>query len=649
MKRIQFIFAFFLAVTVMNAQKPTDVLLTIDGEPVYVGEFERVYNKNLDLVKDESQKTIDGYLDLFIDYKLKVAEARNQNLDERRMYNLEYKKYRNQLSRNYLNETRLIDGMVEEAYERGKEQINANHILIQVGYDAPPKDTLAAYNKIKNIRDKAIAGEDFVSLAKEYSEEPGAKERGGDLGYFTVFSMVYPFETMAYNTPVGEISDIVRTSFGYHIIKVNDRRNREQQLVVSHIMITDKKNDDTFDAEKRIKEISQMVRQGSDFADLAKQFSDDKNSGKIGGRLKPFTKGQLRSEIFENTAYNLNNIGDVSAPIKSDFGWHIIKLEDRVAPRTFEEQKEDLYNKIKNGDRSKTVSTQVLQDIIDKYGIERYDYLDFFQEYVSDDLMKRSWKITDTLKGDRNKVVFKIGDKNLTYFDFADYIERRQRFIKKKPTKKEVLEEIGSDFEGVELKKYLVDQLEIENPEFAAVLGEYRDGLLIFDVMNKNVWLKAKNDSIGLKDYYNKVSSDYTWGERINAEILSGSDQSKIQQAKAMLQTGKNAEDIKSALNTNGKVNIIISTGLYEKDDAVLPEGLNFKTGVSNVLANGKTYSVVRINEVLAPAAKTFDEVKGRIMSEYQNQIEEEWIASLRTKYDVAINKKVLKKLKKRY
>lgn len=649
MKKTTFIFAFFLIVATAFAQKPTDVLMTIEGEPILVNEFERVYKKNLELVKDESQKTIDGYLDLFIDYKLKVAEAYAQNLDEDKAYKREFTKYRDQLARNYVNETRLFEGIAEEAYNRGKEQINANHILIKVGYDALPQDTLKAYNKIKSLRERALAGEDFIALAKQNSEEPGAKERGGDLGYFTVFSMVYPFENMAYNTPVGEISDIVRTNFGYHVLKVNDRRIRESPIVVSHIMITEKKDDPSFNPEERINELYKMLQQGSNFEELAKQFSDDKNSAKLGGKLKAFSRGQLRSDSFENSAYNLQNPGDLSKPIKTRFGWHVLKLEEKMKERSFEEKKEDLYRKIKKGDRSKVISTQVTQDIIKKYGIKRYEYLDFFDEYASDEITKSKWKITDTLTGDRNKVVFTIGNKDIYYDEFAEYIYYRQRFAEKKPTKRDYIENMYNEFESIEIKEYLNEQLESENPEFGAIIGEYRDGLLIFDVMKKNIWQKAKRDTLGLERFYQTVASNYSWDERIDAEILSGGDSAKIQEAKAMLEAGKTAEAIKAALNTNDKVHIIISSGRYEKNDATLPEGLAFQKGVSDVLSNGETYSVVNIKEVLPPSTKTFEEVKGRVMSEYQNQIENDWINSLQAKYKVDVDKRTLKKLKKRY
>lgn len=238
------------------SQKKNDVLLTINNDPVYVSEFKRVYKKNLDLVKDESQKTVDGYLKLFIDYKLKIAEAYEQELHKQPSYIEEFEKYEEQLSRNYIYDTKVADELVVEAYERSLEEIEASHLLIGVNYNASPQDTLKAYNTIKKLRERAVAGEDFTELVKKNSTEPRARDRGGYLGYFTAFAMVYPFENAAYNTPVGEISEIVRTQFGYHIVKVTDRRPKGKEISVSHIMVTEKDDDSrTFKPEERIQEI----------------------------------------------------------------------------------------------------------------------------------------------------------------------------------------------------------------------------------------------------------------------------------------------------------------------------------------------------------------------------------------------------------
>jgi peptidyl-prolyl cis-trans isomerase SurA len=637
----------FLSATTVFSQNKKEVLMTIDGKPVYANEFKRVYLKNLDLVQDESQKDIDGYLQLFIDYKLKIAEAETQGLDKESTYKSEYSKYRDQLSRNYLFEDKVTEELAKEAYERGKEDINASHILIRVDYESVPQDTLAAYNKIKSIRDRAVKGEDFAQLAKTYSEEPGAKETGGNLGYFTVFNMVYPFENAAYNTKVGEISKIVRTTFGYHILKVNDRRSKMPKIAVSHIMISDKKGARTFNPEERINELYTMLKQGESFESLAKQFSDDKNSAVKGGKLNAFTKGDLRAPEFENAAYELKNIGDISKPVKTDFGWHIIRLDEKLPEESFEQQKESLEKRVTEGDRSKIVTNAINNKIKEKYGFKKGEsFLPYFDTYVTDDVLKRKW-IMNPIPNDMEKTLFTIGDKKLGYTDFAKFIAGRQKTTRPYKQKEALLVDLYDEFETENLKDYFKEHLEDENEDYAAILTEYRDGLLIFDVMNKNIWQKAKNDSLGLQEYYNKTKQDYQWKQRVDAEIYSATSEMLAQQIQKMLAEGKTAEEIKTALNTDDKVNVLITPGLFEVDQRELPEGLEIKEGVSKVYPNNDSFEVVNIKAILAPGEKSLDEVKGKVLSNYQNDIEAKWMQELHSKYKVEVDKKALKHLKK--
>ncbi len=637
----------FLSATTVFSQNKKEVLMTIDGKPVYANEFKRVYLKNLDLVQDESQKDIDGYLQLFIDYKLKIAEAETQGLDKESTYKSEYSKYRDQLSRNYLFEDKVTEELAKEAYERGKEDVNASHILIRVDYESVPQDTLAAYNKIKSIRDRAVKGEDFAQLAKTYSEEPGAKETGGNLGYFTVFNMVYPFENAAYNTKVGEISKIVRTTFGYHILKVNDRRSKMPKIAVSHIMISDKKGARTFNPEERINELYTMLKQGESFESLAKQFSDDKNSAIKDGKLKAFTKGELRAPEFENAAYELKNIGDISKPVKTDFGWHIIRLDEKLPEESFEQQKESLEKRVTEGDRSKIVTNAINNKIKEKYGFKKGEsFLPYFDTYVTDDVLKRKW-IMNPIPNDMEKTLFTIGDKKLGYTDFAKFIAGRQKTTRPYKQKEALLVDLYDEFETENLKDYFKEHLEDENEDYAAILTEYRDGLLIFDVMNKNIWQKAKNDSLGLQEYYNKTKQDYQWKQRVDAEIYSTTSEMLAQQIQKMLAEGKTAEEIKTALNTDDKVNVLITPGLFEVDQRELPEGLEIKEGVSKVYPNNDSFEVVNIKAILAPGEKSLDEVKGKVLSNYQNDIEAKWMQELHSKYKVEVDKKALKHLKK--
>lgn len=636
-----------LGTTTVFSQNKKEVLMTIDGKPVYANEFTRVYKKNLDLVQDEAQKDIDGYMDLFIDYKLKIAEAEAQDLDKESAYKNEFSKYRDQLSRNYLFEDKVTEELAKEAYERGKVDISASHILIRVDYESVPQDTLAAYNKLKSIRERALKGEDFAQLAKIFSEEPGAKESGGNLGYFSVFSMVYPFENAAYNTKVGEISKIIRTSFGYHIVKVTDRRAKLPKIAVSHIMISDKKGARTFNPEERINELYTLLKQGESFESLAKQFSDDKNSAVKGGKLNPFTKGDLRAAEFENAAYELKNVGDMSKPIKTDFGWHIIRLDEKLPAESFDQQKESLEKKVTEGDRSKIVTTAINNKIKEKYGFKKGEsFLPYFDTYVDNEVLKRKWVMTP-IPTNEEKTLFTIGDKKLGYTDFANFISARQKTTRPYKQKEALLVDLYDEFETENLKDYFKEHLEDENPDYAAILSEYRDGLLIFDVMNKNIWQKAKNDSIGLQAFYNKTKQDYQWKQRVDAEIYSATSEVFAQQIQKMLAEGKTAEEIKTAINTNEKVNVIITPGLFEVGQHELPNNFEIKEGVSNVYANNGSFVVVSVKQIMAPGEKSLDDVLGKVLSNYQNDIEVRWMQELRSKYKVEVDKKTLKRVKK--
>tara|TARA_B110000503_G_scaffold141667_1_gene235868 strand:- start:266 stop:2251 length:1986 start_codon:yes stop_codon:yes gene_type:complete len=636
-----------LFINLSFSQNKKDVLLTIDGKPVYTSEFKRVYNKNLDLVKDESQKSVEGYLDLFIDYKIKVAEAYAQNLDKDETYISEFNQYRDQLSRNYILENKVTSELSLEAYERSLEEINANHILVLSKYEDIPQDTLKAYNKIKAIYDRAKAGEDFVALAKENSEEPNADKGGGQLGYFTAFAMLYPFETAAYNTQVGGVSEIVRTQYGYHIIKVNDRRKRGSQITTSHIMLSDKGSNRTFVPADRIIELYALLQQGEDFAKLAEQYSDDKNSAKNGGQLQKFRKGELRAPKFEEAAFSLENAGDYSKPVKSQFGWHIIQLNEKHSIPTYEEERESLEKKVKNGVRSKIVTSALNDQIKDKYGyVEVTNYVPFFNIYVSDDILKKKWEY-DTIGNAQDRVIFTIGKKEIRFSDFAKFIVSRQKQQFTATEKSYVLADFYYEFESLELKNYFRDNLEFENVQYASTIREYRNGLLIFDLMNKNIWMKAKNDTIGLQNFYETVKENYTWDDRVDAVIVTTTTEDAALVARNLMLNDKTSEEIKGVLNVDDQINVIISEGVFEKGQRELPGNFEVKVGVSEPYSNKDGFTIVSVNKVIPTDIKPLGTVKGKVMSDYQNDLESKWMMRLRDMYKVKIHKKALKRVKK--
>ncbi|MCB0457980.1 MAG: peptidylprolyl isomerase [Flavobacteriaceae bacterium] len=646
MKKLSILSIIALLLTIGTyAQKTGDVLMTINNKPVYAKEFKRVYTKNLDLVQDETQKSVEGYLDLFIEYKLKVAEAYAQKLNENEAYVYDFGKYEEQLSRNYIYDTKLTDDLIKEAYNRGLEEIEASHILVMCNWDAFAQDTLVAYNKVKALRDRALKGEDFNVLAKKNSEEPGANEREGKLGYFSAFNMVYPFETEAYKTPVGGISNIVRTQFGYHIIKVTDRRLKFPPITVSHIMISTSK-DTTTKAKERINEIYGLLKQGESFEELAKKYSDDKATGINGGTMKPFTKGQLKAPPFEEAAYALKNTGEISNPVQTRFGWHIIRLEKINEIPSFEESQVDLEMRIKDSERLKIVTSAVNDKIKKKYGFEGYDYLPFFEKFVSDSILKRNWKFTSLRKED-NKPLFKIGSQTYFYNELAEYLFERQTKVRPYQQKRSLIQSLYDEFETEKVKTYFKRKLEEENDEYAGIIQEYRDGLLIFEVMAENVWNKAKNDTLRLQQFYNNSKENYKSNQQLNGAIFSSSQKEILTQVNELLASGKNPEEIKKQLNTTDKIQVLVTEGFFDLDNNQLPPNFELKEGISKIYETGSSFSLVKVNFVAPPRVRELDEVKGRVISDFQNTIEKEWVQSLKTKYTVEVNQKTLKKLKK--
>ena len=631
-----------------NAQNKKNILLTINSNPVYSSDFTKVFNKNLDLVVEESQKNVAGYLDLFIDYKLKITEAYAQGLDKNQQYIKEFKKYEDQLAKKYIYDKRIVSKLVEEAYDRSLEEINAEHILVLSNLNDSPNDTLKAYNKIKEAHIKALKGENFTSLVIEYSEEPGAKKSKGKLGYFTAFQMVYPFENTAYNTNVGEISEITRTSFGYHIIKINDRRKKKPKINVSHIMIFSNNDKKAEDPEERINELYAMIMQGEPFENIAKQFSEDKNTGVKGGQLKTFGPGDLKAPKFENAAYSIKNEGEIIAPIQSAFGWHIIRLNEKFSIPSFEEQKDDIEKKVKGGARALIVTQAINNKIIKKYGFkEGESYISYFNNYVNDSILSRKWTYS-SIPLTENQILFTIGDHDVTYTDYAEYLRDNQKTIKKYANKESLLIDMYVRFKNETLKNYFKERLEVENKEYATIINDYRNGLLVYDVMNKNIWQIAKIDSTGLKNYYEKTKNNYNWKKRLDVDIYSSSDAITTKQVQTLLMRGEESATIKKQINSDGKINIITVSDVFEIDQSELPEGLIPVKGVSDIKLNDGFYVVVNIKEVIEPTLKEFDEVRGTVISDFQTEIEKKWMQSLRYKYEVKINNKSLKKLKKK-
>ncbi|MFK5957425.1 MAG: peptidylprolyl isomerase [Lutibacter sp.] len=464
------------------SQKNKNTLFTINNEPFYTQEFLTIYKKNLNLV-DNSKTSIEDYLKLFIDYKLKVKEAKLLSLDTIQKYKNELKQYKKSLVLPYLKDKEVIKKLIKEVYNRLKKEVNVSHILISLSPNASPKDTLTAYNSLIEARNLIVNGSNFSEIAKKYSKDPTVKENGGNVGYFTTLQMVYPFENVAFKTKVNEISMPFKTKFGYHILKVNDIRNSKGEVEVAHIMF---KNDSLF-AKKRIDSVYNLLLNNKiDFAALAKKVSEDRASGIKGGKLTKFGAGKM-IKSFSKVAFSLTTEGEISKPFKTQFGWHIIKLIKKYPLQSFQKMEAKLTQEVEKDERSNLIGKSVVNKLLKQYKVVVNKPA--LQQFEMKDWKNNSNKF--------NQALLVINDKEIYQNKFITYL---------KTVKNTPISSAFTAFKEKEVLDYYKENIEKLNPEFATTYNEFKEGLLLFDLLEKQVWGKAK-DSIGLLNFFNKNKS----------------------------------------------------------------------------------------------------------------------------------------------
>jgi len=625
-----------------NEQK---VLLTINDQPVYAEEFKRVFSKNFNLLQ-ENQKDMSQYMDLFVDYKLKVLEAETQGLDTLPSFMGEYNIYKKQLADKYMKDSEITENLLQEAYARKKQEVNASHILINVARNASAKDTLKAYQKAMKAREEILNGKSFAEVAKTYSEDPSVEKNDGDLGWFTVFSMVYPFETAAYETKVGEVSMPARSQFGYHIVKVNDKRKAEGTVKVAHIMIENKEGNS--DAKTQIFEIKEKLDSGNGFSEMARQYSDDKNTAVNGGVINTFSRGKLNSDAFENVAFGLNEVDEVSAPFKTEYGWHIVKLLDKNTIKTFVDEKQDLSRRMKGDVRAQLIREDVLKDIRNTYQVKEDETaLAYFNKNVSDALLASKWDMNE-LKDIPQKNIIEIRGQGKTYQDFAKFISIAQRQIGNVDSKEDLLSQWLKIFKENFLISYHKEYLAETNVEYAYIIDEYRNGLLLFELMEDNIWQAAKKDSVALQKYYKQHQKEFKKEKTFTLTMASTDTKKMAKQVRNWMKKNVENEVIEKNAKEMGQT-VLFKSGEFQKNHEALPSKMKDKKGVSKVYENNGVFLVLDIENMEPEGIKTFEEARGEVVSEYQQQLEKEWIENIRAKNKVVIDQQVLKDLEKEY
>lgn len=680
-----------------NAQEP--VVMTINDKPISKSEFEAVYRKNNGKEVNNSTKSVNEYVDLFSLFKSKVFEAESMGLDTLTSFRNELGGYRRQLAAPYLTDKNTNENLLTEAYERLKTEVRASHILVRIDETALPKDTLEGWTRIHIIRNavlgklpttaeianyekllknqsevsKGLKGKDsaiykaklnsvknladyyknatdkFMDIAPKTSDDPSVVDNRGDLNYFSSLDMVYPFETAAYTTKIGDVSPVVRTRFGYHILKIYDKREGRGEIFVSHIMAKfgkDATEQDKANAKTKIDELYGKLKAGQVFEELARQFSDDKQTGDRGGQLQPFKSGKL-PKAFEDAAFALKANGDYSNPVLTQYGWHIIKRNDLKGVPPFNEIKNELKTRVARDGRSQMGRVALIERVKKENNFkENLKNRDELGNVLDTTYLKATWTASRANKLG-NKEIFNLGGKSYTQNDFAKFLETQMTF--RSPTDvKEIMKGIYKTWVEESIVNFEDAQLEKKYVDFRNLLREYRDGILLFDLTDQKVWSKAVKDTSGLKDFYEKNKNNYLWAERAEVSTYKCLNEKVAKDVRKQLKDGKTEKEITEAVNKSSQLNLSVENVTYLKGENKNVDN-NWKAGVvANNINDDKEKKifVIVVNKILPKSPKSLAECRGLVTADYQNYLEKEWLDYLKKKYIVKVNNDVISTIK---
>ena len=647
------------AQTDIEKSTENEYVLSVGGEGVTLDDFKHIYGKNN---RDSviTRELLDDYMELFVKFKLKVKEAEYLGMDTVADYIKELEGYRKQLARPYLVDINLLDELVKEAFDRQQEEIHASHILVSVNPEALPADTMRAWRRISLLKARVEAGEDFTEVAtsKGGSDDPSATDNGGDLGWFTAFSMIYNFEVAAYSTPVGEISNIVRTRFGYHFLKVDGRRDARGEVQVAHIMVrVPDVNDDTMreSSKATIDAVAEFLQAGETFESLALKYSDDATTASKGGVLPWFGTGKMVEE-FENTSFALEQNGDISEPFLSSYGWHIVKRLGFKGLVSFDEVRNSLKKKVSRDSRVDKTRSSFLNKLKTEYGFTQ-DARRTSNLVVSvnktDSVFHKGHPIENVYKSELGKTLFSIDGNKTTVRDFINYANGQKHRGLNRPSEM-ILKSLIHQMVEEKLLAYEDERLEEKHDDFRLLIEEYHDGILLFELTDNKVWSRAVRDTSGLEEYHANNSEMFMWPERLDIAVYTCEDAKIAKKVKKGVKKSDDIEAMRRELIGERPLAIRIESALYPEGvntwgdtvfyalkkgtfdlDSKAPRFMTFEVGVEGIV-------LIDVRERVPPTPKTLEEARGQVIASYQDHLEKEWIMALRRKYQVDINTAVL-------
>jgi peptidyl-prolyl cis-trans isomerase SurA len=626
--------------------KPDPVVFTYGNDTVYKSEFERLLSKNRSQKEAPTEESVREYLELYENFKMKVKEAKLMQLDTNIAFKTELAGYRKQLANPYLTDKKATEGLMKEAYDHMLTEVNASHILINCGENAKPADTLAAYNKTLELRKRYMKGESFDSLAIKNSDDPSALNNSGNLGWFSAFDMIYPFEKMAYLTPKGEVSMPFRTRYGYHLIKVNDTRPARGEVKVQHIMRSTGANasQETIAEQKIIIDsVYNLLQSGKSFDELVSQFSQDEGSKPNKGVMNWMASNSRFPEEFKNTAFSLGK-DETSKVFSTPFGYHIIKVVDTKPVVSYKDAEESLKTKVGRDSRAESSKASVIQRIKKENNFKEFPANFKAFTAASDSSMFMEGYVIDEKKF-TNKPLFSLGNKNYTQKDLVQYIRESHDHYEPGQSVYMMITNIYKRYIDEQAFAYEESQLETKYEDFRNLMQEYHDGILLFDLTDKKVWNKAVTDTTGLEKFHAANREKYMWKERVHVLTFNCLDEKTKKTAMKMAAAGKSVDEIKAKVNKKITGALVVTEQKAEKGESPAMDKLYDKKGVVDIPNENGQFKFYYVTGLVAPEPKTLREAKGLVTSDYQGYLEKEWIKELRAKYPVTVNEETVKTL----
>ena len=630
-----------------------EVMVTIGDKPVYASEFEYIYTKNSAAGSVPNKQPLEEYLDLFINFKLKVVAAENEGLDTTAAFKSELKGYRNQLAAPYLTDKAEAERLLQEAYKRKQENVKIAHIAFKLPDNPTAADTLAAYQKAMDVRSSILSKNKkkrvaFDVAARTYSDDPTVADNNGVLGWVSVFRYLYPLESAAYNTPVGEISMPVRTHFGYHLVKVLERVPSAGEVLTSHIMLFTSKEDESVNqrAAFLIDSLSQRLKAGDDFVTLVRNYSQDRGSTVRDGQLPWFGKGEMASTEYEDVAFSLGK-GEVSEPFRSAYGWHIVQLQDKRPVRQLAELRDDMMRNVERDSRGKQIPQSFVNKQKAKYAYEANESAWHVIYPFAAKMDMTETAFIDSVSA-LQILLFRVEGKEYTTADWAAFLKSHSRKVSQAIPEEAVKGRIA-DY----VKEVLTERADMDLPseyvDFRNLLNEYHDGILLFEVSNREVWERASKDTEGMKKYFAEHRTDYAWTEpHYKGCVIYCKDKSSFKAAKAIAKyTDMDSLETYLSRRLNDSIQYVkLERGLYVKGNNPVVDKQVFKTGK---YTPSEEYPYVFVKGILQKdLPDSYEDVRGVLIADYQQYLEKEWVKRLRETYPVVINEEVFEKVKQR-